>query len=98
MKSMTIKEAVQSNVPMQVMFYDGDNMCPGIMMGDKIICACCGGVFEVSDVVDRACEDGKNAILMFETWVDLGEEIQGDTSEYCDWEGAVALEMEMEDM
>lgn len=91
---MTIKEAIQSNVPMQVMFYDGDNMCPGIMMGDKIICACCGGAFEVSDIVDNARADGKEAILMFETWVDLCEEIQGDASEDCAWGSAVALEME----
>ena len=43
MSTLTIKELVESKHPAQVMFYDGQNMCAGIMLGDKIICACCGG-------------------------------------------------------
>lgn len=82
---MTIQEAVQSSVAMQVMFYDGDNMCSGILHGKHIICACCGGVFEVDEVIDNARADGKNAIEMFDTWVDVSDEIKGD---------GIALEIE----
>jgi hypothetical protein len=82
---MTIQEAVQSSVAMQVMFYDGDGMCAGILCGKHIICACCGGVFEVDEVIDNARADGKNAIEMFDTWVDVSDEIKGD---------GIALEIE----
>ena len=64
------------------MFYDGENMCPGIMVGDKIVCAYCGGVFDVDDVVSNAIEDGKEAIRMFRTWVDVTSEIEGDLDDY----------------
>jgi Fe2+ or Zn2+ uptake regulation protein len=85
---MTIQEAVQSSVAMQVMFYDGDGMCAGILHGKHIICACCGGVFEVDEVIDNARADGKNAIEMFGTWVDVSDEIKGD----C--ENGIVLEIE----
>lgn len=91
---MTIKEIVNSGNAVQVMFYDGEHMCAGIMLGDKIVCACCGAVFEVDEVVSNAVEDGREAIRMFQIWANISEEIQGDTSEYCDWEGTVLLETE----
>ena len=89
---MTIKEVVESGVPAQVMFYDGDNMCPGIMIGDKIVCACCGALYEVDEVVSYAREDGCEAILMFPYWVNLAEEVQGEIEDYR--YGTTALEME----
>ena len=91
---MTIQEVVNSARPVQVMFYDGEGMCSGIMWGDQIVCACCGGTFWVDDVIENAKADGVDAIRMFPEWVDLSEEIQGDTSEYCDWEGTALLETE----
>ena len=96
---MTIKELVNSGSAHQVMFYDGEGMCTGILIGDKIACGCCGAIFEVEDVVFMARdarELGENvtAIRLFPKWIDVSEEIQGDTSEYCDWEGTVLLEME----
>ena len=91
---MTIQEVVNSARPVQVMFYDGEGMCPGIMWGDQIVCACCGGTFWVDDVIENAKTDKTEAIRMFPEWVNLSEEIQGDTSEHCDWEGTVLLEME----
>lgn len=75
---MTIQEMVRSGVAVQVMFYDGDDMCSGILHGKHIICGCCGGVFEVDEVIDNARADGKNAIEMFSTWVDVSDEIKGD--------------------
>ena len=75
---MTVKEIVKSNHPVQVMFYDGEGMCSGIMIGDKLICGCCGAVFDVEEVIENAKSDDYEAIRVFETWVDLSDEIRGD--------------------
>ena len=75
---MTIQEVVQSGVAVQVIFYDGDNMCSGILHGKHIICACCGGVFEVDEVIERAREDGQVPVRVFDTWADISDEIKGD--------------------
>ena len=76
---MTIQEAVKSARPVQVMFYDGEGMCAGIMLGDKIICGCCGAVLEVEDIIENAkIDSAEYAIRMFKTWIDLSDEIRGD--------------------
>lgn len=90
---MTIKEVVESGIPRQVMFYDGDGMCPGIMLGDKIICGCCGGVCEVDQIIEYAKADGVVAIRMFHFWVDISTEISGESG-VEELEGMIALEME----
>ena len=89
---MTINEVVRYGKPVQVLFYDNEDMCPGIMVGNQIVCACCGALFDVDEVIDNAREDGAEAIRMFTTWVDISSEIQGDLSK--DYEGTVLLEME----
>lgn len=78
---MTVKEVVNSARPAQVMFYDGEGMCPGIMWGDQIVCACCGDTFWVDEVIENAKTDGVDAIRMFKTWVDISDEIRGDEIE-----------------
>ena len=76
---MTINEVVRNGKPVQVMFYDGEGMCPGIMMGDKLICGCCGAVYDVDKVIENAKTDGaEHAIVMFDDWVDISDEICGD--------------------
>lgn len=75
---MTVKELMESNIPHQVMFYDGEGMCAGILFQNHIICGCCGGVFLVEDVVETAQENGIEAIRLFKTWVDVSDEIKGD--------------------
>ena len=93
---MTIKEIVDSGNPVQVMFYDGENMTAGIMWGDQILCGCCGGTFWVDEVIENAREDGvANPILMYTYWVDLSDEIRGDNddNDYL-LHGTVALEVE----
>ena len=87
---MTIKELVNLHHPVQVMFYDGESMCAGIMLGEHIICGCCGGLFEVEDIVEMARADGEDAIRLFDTWADLSDEIRGD-------DDATAVTVEMED-
>ena len=86
---MTIKEVVNSANPVQVMFYDGEGMCSGIMWGDQIVCACCGATFWVDEVVENAKADGIDAIKMFEAWVDISNEIKGSEA---DAETAIPLE------
>lgn len=85
---MTIQEAVQSRAAVQVLFYVGYSMHPGILYGKHIICGCCGSVFEVDKVIDNARADGENAIEVFDTWVDISDEIKGD----C--ENGIVLEIE----
>ena len=59
------------------------------MLGDKIICACCGAIFDVDEVIESAKDDGVDAIKMFETWVDISDEIRGSEA---DAETAIPLE------
>ena len=79
---MTIQDFVKSGRPLQVMFFDGEDMCPGIKIEDKIICACCGGIFEVEDVIEAAMDAGVEPIRWFDHWVDLTEEIKGDNNDW----------------
>ena len=89
---MTVRQIVNSGRPVQIMFYDGEDMSAGIMIGDKIACACCGGLFEVDEVISNAREDGREAIRLFEYWVDLSTEVEGDLDDYEN--NTVLLEME----
>lgn len=54
-------------MPKQVVFDDGENICGGIAYGNEIICACCGGVFEIDDV---------EIIDIFSDWVNFEEYIR----------------------
>ena len=92
---MTIKEVVNSGIARQVKFYDGEDMSAGIMIGDKIICGCCGGIIEVEDIIEDAFEDGiTHPILMYTYWTDLSDEIRdgNDNNDYL-LHGTVALEV-----
>ena len=69
-------------VPTQVVFYDGGDespiFCAGIAYKDEIICACCGGVMKISEVIADAEEDGiKTAIYDYVDWYDMREAIVG---------------------
>ena len=77
------------DVPTQVVFYDGGEdsqhpeFCSGIAYKNEIICACCGGVIEISEVIADAKEDGiKTAIYDYADWCDIREAIVG--GEYPD--------------
>ena len=74
---MTVKDLVYSKNPTQVLFYDGEGMVAGIMIGEKIICGCCGAVFEIDDVIENAKEANVPAIRWFDGWVDVSEKIKG---------------------
>lgn len=68
--------------PTQVNFYwdddsgeDGDYI-GGIAIGDQIICGCCGGVFDVTEVIESA-PVGITPIIPL-PWIDISETIKGD--------------------
>ena len=68
--------------PKQVMFADPENpgdWLVGIAFHDSIICSCCGGIFEIEDVIQMAKEDAVvNPIYEYEDWSDLTDDITGD--------------------
>lgn len=65
--------------PTQVMFLDLEQEWQvGIAYGDEIICGCCGGTFEVDEIMELAVKNGvKCGIHPYETWNDISEEISG---------------------
>ena len=67
--------------PTQVVFADPDNegeWIVGIAYKDEIICGCCGGIFDIGDVVDMAAEAGiKHPIYAYADWNDIAAEITG---------------------
>lgn len=81
---LNLNEIVKSSIAIQVKFLDGETWCAGILVGRHIICACCGGIFDVDEILENAREDGiENPIEPFNTWVDISEEIWGDDEEDC---------------
>lgn len=70
----------------QVMFYDKENDVKhgGILTEDgDIICGCCGGLIPADEIGD----DCDHQILeVFDNWVDLDEEICGDSLDNTDEE------------
>ncbi len=68
--------------PAQVVFADPDNpgqWLVGIAHRDEIICGCCGGVFNIEEVIELGHEDGvKCAIYEYADWSDVADEIAGD--------------------
>ena len=66
--------------PKQVMFYEAENdeWIVGIAYKDEIICACCGGIFDIDEVYELATEAGiKQAVYPYENWCSISEEIWG---------------------
>lgn len=58
--------------PTQVRFYVDaeEGYCGGIAYHDEIICGCCGGIFEIGDVVDNTPR-GLLPIREYKDWMDL---------------------------
>lgn len=58
--------------PKQVRFYVDaeEGYCGGIAYHDEIICGCCGGIFEIADVVDNTPR-GLIPIHEYHDWMDL---------------------------
>lgn len=69
-------------VPTQVVFVDPDaegNWLSGIAYRNEIICGCCGGVFEIEDVIDAAQADNlKCGIYAYGDWNNISDDIISD--------------------
>lgn len=62
--------------PVQVKFYDYymEEYHFGIAYDDVIICGCCGGAFEISEILEFAPKDIE-PITVYHDWVDLEDSI-----------------------
>lgn len=79
---MVIENIKNSGVAVQVKFWDGENWCAGFMVGRRLVCGCCGGIFDVDEVLRDGREEGiENPIHAFQTWVDVSDEIWGEDEE-----------------
>lgn len=81
---------INDGLARQVMFFDGEGYCAGILIGKTIICGCCGAIFELEDVLESAKEEGVVPIKLFDSWVDISDEIRGDVN--ADDEELISLE------
>ena len=65
--------------PTQVVYYDVDSDCwkSGIAYRDEIICACCGGIIEISEIYEFAPAEIAQPIFEYDAWCDITEDIIG---------------------
>ena len=65
-----MEKITKFDFPTQVIFYDFEHgeWAGGIAYGTKIICGCCGGIFEIEEV---------NNIEVL-PWIDISSEIIGE--------------------
>ena len=79
---MNVEALKNCNVAVQVKFWDGENWCAGFMVGRRLVCGCCGGIFDVDEVLSDGREEGiENPIVVLDTWVDVSDEIWGEDAE-----------------
>lgn len=69
--------------PTQVLFVDEEGTwCSGIAYRDEIICGCCGGVFDIDEIIEFAPEWVQYPIHEYDRWIDVSDEIKN--GEYPD--------------
>lgn len=81
--SVSVRRIPFYDLPTQVKFADFSDdelgWIGGIAFEDKVICGCCGAVFEISDIYDEADEIGfEGEPIKILSWVSISEEIKGD--------------------
>jgi len=58
-------------------FFDGE-WNNGIVCGPIVICACCGAIFHLKDILTSGKQDGEpHPVQVYEDWVDFSESISG---------------------
>ena len=67
-------------VPTQVKFWDvdGDHYIGGIAYRNEIICGCCGGIFDITEIYELAPDTLEDPIVIYDNWVDISNEICGE--------------------
>ena len=73
------------DVPTQVAWFEESGYCAGIAYGDEIICACCGGVTEIDEVIELTPID-ITPVVPYEDWISFNKEIIGDDEAAFEWE------------
>lgn len=68
------------DVPTQVAYFDEDHYEAGIAYHDEVICACCGGVTEIDDLI-RWAPSGVAPIVVYKKWVSFKDEIIGENED-----------------
>lgn len=68
------------NEPTMVKFYESgcEHWSGGIAYGDEIICACCGGILEIAEIIQDAEEDGVKDPIQVLSWINLRDELLGE--------------------
>ena len=70
-------------VPTQVKFWDvdGDHYIGGIAYRNEVICGCCGGIFDISEIYEFAPDTlEEDPIVVYDNWVDISQDICGDSN------------------
>ena len=67
-------------VPTQVKFWDyfDEHYLGGIAFRDEVICGCCGGIFDISEIYEFAPDTLEEDPIVVYDWVDISSEIRGD--------------------
>lgn len=92
--NVNTRDLENDRIPRQVLFWDGEGYCAGFMIGKLLVCGCCGGTFDLDEVIQQAREANQVPVRMFNVWVDISSEIRGDDTEAM---SAVPLFCEEED-
>lgn len=69
------------DIPTQVLFHDVYGWNAGIAFEDKVICACCGSIFTIDDLLEYLSEGVTNPIYEYKTWISVTNDITGDFTE-----------------
>lgn len=69
------------NEPVQIMFHDNSGWNAGIAFEDKVICACCGNVISIGDLIEECDDDIACPIYEYKGWVSIAGQITGDFTE-----------------
>ena len=65
--------------PAQVVYWDhdGEEWKSGIAYKDEIICGCCGGIIEISEIYEFAPAEIGCPIHAYKEWIDITDDIKG---------------------
>lgn len=69
------------DIPTQVAYFESPVYHSGIAYRDEIICACCGGVLSIEEIIEDS-PAGVISIVIYDEWVDIRSEII-DENEDC---------------
>lgn len=72
------------DVPTQIAYFDEDHYEAGIAYHDEVICACCGGVTEIDDLI-RWAPAGVAPIVTYNHWYSFKETVIGQDEKFFEY-------------